>query len=44
MSKTELWTDVIYKLIKRVACDNPHCKFEWFHLECLNLKEIPPED
>ncbi|SCU98456.1 LAFA_0G18030g1_1 [Lachancea sp. 'fantastica'] len=24
-----------------VACDGPHCKFEWFHYTCVNLKEPP---
>ncbi|EGO21649.1 hypothetical protein SERLADRAFT_417157, partial [Serpula lacrymans var. lacrymans S7.9] len=24
-----------------VACDNPGCKIEWFHLSCLGLKHAP---
>lgn len=24
-----------------VACDNPNCKFEWFHYDCVGLKEPP---
>lgn len=24
-----------------VACDGPHCKYEWFHYACVNLKEPP---
>lgn len=24
-----------------VACDGPNCKYEWFHYECVNLKEPP---
>ncbi|QLG72019.1 hypothetical protein HG535_0C03720 [Zygotorulaspora mrakii] len=24
-----------------VACDGEHCKFEWFHYSCVNLKEPP---
>lgn len=24
-----------------IACDNPNCEIEWFHLACINLKEIP---
>ncbi|CEP62336.1 histone acetyltransferase YNG2 LALA0_S05e03356g [Lachancea lanzarotensis] len=24
-----------------VACDGPHCRFEWFHYTCVNLKEPP---
>lgn len=24
-----------------VACDGPHCKYEWFHYTCVNLKEPP---
>ncbi|TID25497.1 hypothetical protein CANINC_002887 [Pichia inconspicua] len=24
-----------------VACDNPTCKYEWFHYDCVGLKEIP---
>ncbi|KAK5962766.1 histone acetyltransferase YNG2 PWA37_005213 [Arxiozyma heterogenica] len=24
-----------------VACDGPHCKYEWFHYPCVNLKEPP---
>jgi hypothetical protein len=22
-----------------VACDNPTCKFQWFHFECIGLDE-----
>lgn len=24
-----------------VACDGPHCKYEWFHYSCVNLTEPP---
>lgn len=24
-----------------VACDNPNCHYQWFHLECLRLKSPP---
>ena len=24
-----------------VACDGPHCKYEWFHYACVNLTEPP---
>ena len=24
-----------------IACDNPNCRFEWFHFECLQLTAIP---
>eukprot|EP00299_Pterocystis_sp_00344_P009357 c3915_g1_i1.p1 GENE.c3915_g1_i1~~c3915_g1_i1.p1 ORF type:complete len:166 (+),score=33.24 c3915_g1_i1:217-714(+) len=24
-----------------VACDNPECKVEWFHFECVGLKKQP---
>lgn len=24
-----------------VACDGPNCKYEWFHYDCVNLKEPP---
>lgn len=24
-----------------VACDNPDCKIEWFHFECVGIKERP---
>jgi chromatin modification-related protein YNG2 len=24
-----------------VACDNPDCQYEWFHYECVGLKEPP---
>ncbi|GAB7344622.1 hypothetical protein MBLNU457_3110t1 [Dothideomycetes sp. NU457] len=27
-----------------VACDNTRCKYEWFHLECVNLKNAPTGD
>ena len=22
-----------------IACDNPSCKFEWFHFQCVGLQE-----
>ena len=22
---------------RMIACDNPHCKYEWFHFDCVNL-------
>ena len=25
-----------------VACDNPNCAREWFHLECTGLRSLPP--
>lgn len=24
-----------------IGCDNEHCPIEWFHFECVNLKEKP---
>ncbi len=24
-----------------IACDNPDCKIEWFHLDCLKIKSVP---
>ena len=24
-----------------VGCDNKHCAYEWFHLDCLKLKAFP---
>eukprot|EP00794_Sanderia_malayensis_P002736 gene2736-3161_t len=24
-----------------IACDNEHCPYEWFHMKCLNLKQVP---
>ena len=24
-----------------VGCDNEHCPYQWFHLECLKLKAFP---
>lgn len=27
-----------------VACDNNDCTREWFHLECVGLREAPPQD
>ena len=24
-----------------IACDGPNCEIEWFHLACINLKEVP---
>ncbi|RKP25395.1 plan Homeodomain finger of tumor Supressor Ing4 [Syncephalis pseudoplumigaleata] len=24
-----------------VACDNPDCDIEWFHFECVGLKQLP---
>ena len=24
-----------------VGCDNPSCKYQWFHLNCLGLKSGP---
>jgi len=26
---------------KTVGCDNPGCPYQWFHLECLQLKSAP---
>ena len=25
--------------VKPIACDNPSCKFEWFHFQCVGLQE-----
>jgi hypothetical protein len=25
-----------------VNCENPACPFQWFHLECVGLRSIPP--
>jgi inhibitor of growth protein 3 len=27
-----------------VACENEDCKYQWFHVDCLNLKKMPAED
>lgn len=27
-----------------VACENPACKYQWFHAACINLKNLPAED
>lgn len=27
-----------------VACENDDCKYQWFHVDCLNLKKMPAED
>ena len=24
-----------------IGCDNPHCTYEWFHFECLQLSAPP---
>ena len=24
-----------------IACDNPNCMIEWFHLECLIIQSVP---
>ncbi len=24
-----------------IACDNEHCPYEWFHMECLQLVQAP---
>ena len=24
-----------------IACDNPNCSIEWYHIECLKIKSIP---
>ncbi|KAH9844375.1 uncharacterized protein C8Q71DRAFT_42128 [Rhodofomes roseus] len=26
-----------------IACDNPNCRFQWFHLDCVHLKSPLPE-
>jgi chromatin modification-related protein YNG2 len=26
-----------------IACDNPDCPFQWFHLPCVSLKQPLPE-
>ncbi|KAH9948802.1 hypothetical protein B0H21DRAFT_689592 [Amylocystis lapponica] len=27
-----------------IACDNPHCRYQWFHLPCVNLKPPLPDN
>lgn len=27
-----------------IGCDDPECKYEWFHLECVGLNEVPDDD
>ncbi|KAI0921156.1 hypothetical protein AcW1_010297 [Taiwanofungus camphoratus] len=27
-----------------IACDNPNCRYQWFHLPCVNLKPPLPEN
>ena len=40
-------TEETYCLCKRVsfgtmvACDDPHCKTEWYHLACVGLTAVP---
>ena len=29
--------------LKMVACDNPDCPFQWFHINCLQIKGSLPE-
>uniref|UniRef100_A0A1I7YPL9 PHD-type domain-containing protein n=1 Tax=Steinernema glaseri TaxID=37863 RepID=A0A1I7YPL9_9BILA len=29
---------------KMIACDNKNCQFQWFHFECLGLKDEPTEE
>ena len=29
---------------KMIACDNPACPFEWFHVRCLGICYIPKGD
>ncbi|KAJ3573736.1 hypothetical protein NP233_g2252 [Leucocoprinus birnbaumii] len=29
---------------KMIGCDDPDCKYEWFHLECVGLTETPEPD
>ena len=26
-----------------IACDNKDCRYQWFHLPCVNLKQPLPE-
>ncbi|KAG0144078.1 hypothetical protein CROQUDRAFT_660437 [Cronartium quercuum f. sp. fusiforme G11] len=26
---------------KMIGCDNKHCRYEWFHVPCLGMKETP---
>jgi chromatin modification-related protein YNG2 len=26
---------------KMIACDNPNCKYQWFHYKCVNIKVAP---
>ncbi|KAF1988932.1 hypothetical protein K402DRAFT_316402, partial [Aulographum hederae CBS 113979] len=27
-----------------IGCDNSKCPIKWFHLECVDLKVLPPKD
>ncbi|KXN87714.1 Inhibitor of growth protein 4 [Leucoagaricus sp. SymC.cos] len=27
-----------------IGCDDPECKYEWFHLECVALKAVPEDE
>ncbi|KAF2222030.1 hypothetical protein BDZ85DRAFT_183862, partial [Elsinoe ampelina] len=27
-----------------IGCEGSNCKYEWFHLECTGLKEVPDDD
>ena len=24
-----------------IGCDNVNCKYQWFHLDCINMKQVP---
>ena len=25
----------------KIGCDNVNCKYQWFHLDCINMKQVP---
>ena len=46
-AKLEIPTDVFCFCQKNIEgttminCENPNCKYKWFHLECLGITEVP---
>lgn len=31
-------------LLQMIACDNPDCKYEWFHWACVRVTKQPDDD
>lgn len=32
-----------YSYGEMIGCDNPNCKYQWFHLDCVGMKPPLPE-